>query len=549
MVRSSVSDFVTVMLAVLLVGTLVAAVATPAAANVSGEPELTLTTADNRVSAGETTTLAVNVVNRGEIDRGSDRGNVQAEQRVATARGVTLQARSTGPITVRTRTAAIGSVPDGAAIPARFDITVADDAEPGTYRVPVDVEYKYTPFIGERGGFSQRNEEVEKRRYVRVVVDEEARFEVTSVEAQAPGDSGTFTLALENTGTATANDAVVSLSSLSSDLRFGDGQASQVYVEEWQPGERRTLQFRGSVADDAPLSELPASLSVEYEDNNSVSFASTSTFGITPDDDQSFRVENVDSTLRVAQDGTLTGTVVNEGPRAADNVVVTLSPPSQNVNVLEPEVALGTLDPGEAATVNFDVEVSSAARAGPRQFTLQTQYENADGDTKMADVIRFRQAVDARRDVFSVETRESNVTAGGDARVVLAVTNNRDEPVTDVSAKMFTSQPLSVDDDEAFIDDLEPGETVTVPFRVSADGGAMQKDYPVSVDFQYVDESGETRLTDSYRLPVTVEESSGGLFGGLFGSLFGSVTPGGAVLASALVVVPLSSIGFGFRRR
>lgn len=527
----------------------------PAVALVQGEPNVSLTVADNRLSAGETTTLEVSAVNRGDLEQGSDQGNVQANSRVTTARGLTIHPSSQGPITVRSGDIALGSLQDGAAAPAQFQVTVAEGTAPGTYEVPVEVEYRYTEQVSEQGSRTYQDETVSEERAIQVVVDEDARFEVVDVEARSPGESGTFALDVENTGEATANDAVVGLSSLTGDMQFGaggdgsaqagqgqsaqlgqqgqdqqqggqgaqqarssqsSGQSASVFVEEWVPGEQRTLVFSGSVAEDAPVTDLPASLSFEYTDDRGVEFASESTIGITPEGDQTISFEPGNSTLRVGQEGTVRGTVVNEGPNEVRNAVVTLEPPGRNAEVLEPEVAVGDLEPGEEVDVTFDVEVSSSGRSGERQFSLTTDYENVDGDDRTTDPIRFRQTVEPRMDVFSVDASSTSVTAGGDGRIVLEVTNNQDETVTDVSAKLFASSPLSADDDEAFIAELEPGETAEVPFRVSAGGGAMAKDYPVSVDFQYVDESGETRLTDSYRIPVTVEEDDGGLFG-LFG--------------------------------
>ncbi|WP_178916729.1 COG1361 S-layer family protein [Natronomonas gomsonensis] len=627
--------------------------AAPAAANVTGEPEISLTAGDNRLSAGETTQLQVSVINRGEIQSGSS--NPQVEQRATTARGLTIEPLDDGPITARSGETAVGNVQDGAAIPEVVQLTVAEDADPGTYEVPVRVRYKYTPFVGERGGFSQRDESVSVRRTVEVVVDEEADFEIRDVSAPAPGDSGAVELDLTNTGEAAANDAVVSLESLTEDLQLGTSGSSEAYVDRWEPGENRTVTLSGSVTDGAGIRALPASLSVEYTDDDDVPFTSRSTVGVTPDtggvlavaevdstagpgeqgeigitlehtgeesledvtvdltsreagftfgaasnsasayigsiapgeqrtvtvggqfaenartrgyavdmaigydtgettgatqrntvgvapdDDQTFTFENVDSSLRVSQDGTLRGTFTNVGPNAVENVVVTLDPPNQNVEVLEPQVALGDLDSGESVDVSFDVEVASAARSGPRQFSLRTNYETLDDDERQADAIQFRQSVEPRRDVFGVEARNTNVSAGEESRIVLAVTNQRNETVTDVSAKLFASSPLSTSDDEAYIDELEPGETVEVPFRVSASGSAMQKDYPVSVDFQYVDSSGETRLSESYRVPVSVQESSGGLFG--------SVAPTSALGFAPLLLVPLAPLALRLRRR
>jgi hypothetical protein len=629
--------------------------AAPAAANVTGEPNISLTAGDNRLSAGETTELRMSVINRGEVDQGSSQGNVEAERRVTTARGVTIDADSEGPITVRSAETAVGNVPDGNAVPASIQLSVDENADPGTYRIPIEVSYEYTPFIGERGQYSQRDETEIIQRSIKVVVDEEADIEIRDVSAPAPGDTGAVELELTNAGEAAANDAVVGLESLTEDLQLGTSGSSEAYVDRWEPGENRTVTLSGSVTDGAGIRALPASLSIEYTDDDDVPFTSRSTVGITPDtggvlavaevdstagpgeqgeigitlehtggesledvtvdltsreagltfgaasgsasaylgsiapgeqrtvtvggqfaenartrgyavdmaigydtdettgatqrntvgvvpdDDQTFTFENVDSSLRVSQDGTLRGTFTNVGPNAVENVVVTLDPPNRNVEVLEREVALGDLDAGESVEVAFDVEVASAARSGPRQFSLRTNYETLDDDERQADPIQFRQSIDPRRDVFGVEAQNTNLSAGGENRIVLAVTNQRNETVTDVSAKLFASSPLSTSDDEAFIAELEPGETVEVPFRVSASGSAMQKDYPVSVDFQYVDAAGETRLSESYRVPVSVQESSGGLFG--------SVAPTSALGFAPLLLVPLAPLALRLRRR
>jgi len=632
--------------------------AAPAAANVTGEPNISLTAGDNRLSAGETTELRMSVINRGEIQSGSN--NPQREQRATTARGLTIEPLNDGPITARSGEVAVGNVQDGTANPVGVQLTVDEDADPGTYEVPVQVRYKYTPFVGERGPnegaqYSQRDESVSVRRTVEVVVDEEADIEIRDVSAPAPGDTGAVELELTNAGEAAANDAVVGLESLTEDLQLGTSGSSEAYVDRWEPGENRTVTLSGSVTDGAGIRALPASLSIEYTDDDDVPFTSRSTVGITPDtggvlavaevdstagpgeqgeigitlehtggesledvtvdltsreagltfgaasgsasaylgsiapgeqrtvtvggqfaenartrgyavdmaigydtdettgatqrntvgvvpdDDQTFTFENVDSSLRVSQDGTLRGTFTNVGPNAVENVVVTLDPPNRNVEVLEREVALGDLDAGESVEVAFDVEVASAARSGPRQFSLRTNYETLDDDERQADPIQFRQSIDPRRDVFGVEAQNTNLSAGGENRIVLAVTNQRNETVTDVSAKLFASSPLSTSDDEAFIAELEPGETVEVPFRVSASGSAMQKDYPVSVDFQYVDAAGETRLSESYRVPVSVQESSGGLFG--------SVAPTSALGFAPLLLVPLAPLALRLRRR
>jgi hypothetical protein len=95
----------------------------------------------------------------------------------------------------------------------------------------------------------------------------------------------------------------------------------------------------------------------------------------------------------------------------------------------------------------------------------------------------------------------------------MTIENTANEPLTDISAKLFADSPISADDDEAFVSELGPGETTTITFSISAEGGALDKTYPLSLDFQYEEPDGDTPVSDTYRVPVEVTTESGG--GGL----------------------------------
>jgi hypothetical protein len=44
-----------------------------------------------------------------------------------------------------------------------------------------------------------------------------------------------------------------------------------------------------------------------------------------------------------------------------------------------------------------------------------------------------------------------------------------------------------------------------VTFGIGAAGGALEKTYPLEMDFQYDDAEGDTLTSQTYRLPVSVE--------------------------------------------
>ena len=229
------------------------------------------------------------------------------------------------------------------------------------------------------------------------------------------------------------------------------------------------------------------------------------------------------------------GTVTNTGPSTVRSPVVIFGADNPNVVPGETEYALGDLGPGEAATFDFEAEVVESADAGPRQLTFTVRYRDASGDVRRSDPLDARVDVGPRRPAFTVERTSGPAPAGETGVLVLRVTNAGQEPVTDVSAKLFTDDPLSSADDEAIIDRLDPGASREVRFSLTAGPDALAKEYPVSVDFQYDDADGETRLSDTFRVAVPVEPPAEG--GGLPVALLvgaGAVAVGLAVLVLAL---------------
>ena len=626
----------------LVVSVMLSAIPGLVAADVRGEPDLSATAADNTVTPGQETTLSVTLLNTGVVHEG---GNPNAEQRVMTARGTTLRMRNGGaPVSIESGTVGVGSVHDGAAVPATFRISVHEDAEPGTYELPVVAEYTHTSSISNDSSThqTQTREEVLS---VRVVVSDAAQFEVvdttttapvggsgsvalrvrnvgesaahnTTVAVQStsgaltfggspsaetfagtweagetrlleyeatvapgterrslalqttatfededgvthqwqtttgveplpaqeftvenvdttvtPGANGVLTLSLTNAENRTLKDAAVRVTSPNAALTFRGATSAQTFVGEWSPGETREVPFEVSLADGAPVRNYAVEVSAQYTDGDG-NDGETQPFlvGVRPAGDQSFSLRDVQGSLRVGREGEVSATLVNDGPGAAKNAVLVLENPGQNVQAGETEYAVGDLGPGDTTNVNYELEVSSSAREGPRQFQFHLQYEDAGGETQQSDPVYLRTTVAERRPVFSVNALDATVQTGSSTTLEIEVTNNGDEPVSDVSAKLFADAPLTASDDEAFVDELPPGETRTIQFEISAAGNANGKTYPLSIDFQYDDADGDTLISDTYKVPVQVQERQGGgilsfapIGGGLLALLLGGI--------------------------
>lgn len=497
----------------LIVGLLL--VPTSVVAIVEGEPNLSATASDNEVVPGEEVEFTVTLQNSGEINRSS---NPSLNGQVTTARAVTAQLQEGNdqtdpPVTIKTGKQAVGSIPDGSAVPASFKVSVDENAKPGTYEIPVQVSYSHTESIDPQSG-SYDGTDVHETLYVTLEVVDSARFEIRDVDSDLTvGDSGSVSVTIENTGTALASDANVALTSENSQLTFSGAKTAANYVGSWDPGEARTLTYDATVAAGATPRNYAFTATVNYENQDGVASSSKAlSFGVTPRNEQSFAVESVQSTLRVGQEGTLSGEVVNTGETSVRNAVIVFETENPNVNPVETEYALGTLEAGERADFAFDTEISESATAGPRQFTLRVTYRNGDGEARESDPLDVQAKVDGKQKEFTVEGINTTFAAGETGTMSMTVTNEREVTLTDVSAKLFVDAPLSASDDEAFIETLEPDESETIVFQTTVGGSATAKTYPVKLDFRYDTPDGDTLISETYQVPVTVTEKEGGGF-------------------------------------
>lgn len=581
---------------VLVVGLSVAPVTVTAAVE---DPRFETHVPEPTLVPGQTQQVTVQLVNDAEDvdDSVETASNVQAEMREGST-----------PISVKSGNKLLGTMPDGAPTTVSFTVEVPEDIDPGTYKLPIRLSYEF-----------EGDESETTTVHARVRIEDRAYFRVTETASDVPvGDTGDVSLTLENVGTKTAHNATVTTQSKSADLLFGTSNTASEFVTSWEPGETRTVTFDARATADAQPRTYTLTTNVAYEDaggTDKQSFPMDS--GVTLLRAQEFSFADVQSTLRVGEEGTVTATVTNDGPRPVSDAVVTLNPPDaslkpsdavygigdlavgesatvrfpitvadsaepsprrlgftvsywnvnedlqqteetyltasvaperdrfqlddvqsslqvgeegdvsmtvrnngeaatdvvveilpagQNIHPQESQYAIGAMDAGAQTTVEFPIDVSDNAKPIPRQLSFQVTYEDQDSDQRQTPPYNVRVQIDEHADRFLVEPAKARIDIGGSATIEVEVTNNGDTRVENVNAKIFADDPLSADDDEAYIDVLEPGASETVTFSVGVAGSALPKAYPLSMDLQY-EENGDTKLSDTYQVPVTATES------------------------------------------
>ncbi len=467
---------------------------------VAGRPRLDAFLSQPTVRSGGESTITVDLLNRGEMRFGNE-----LDPRVTTARSVRVEADADGtPLEVTSGETAVGDVSTGAPASVPFDVVVPDDVSDGEYDIEVTARYRYTGQVVP--GFTSHNDRTATERFdVTVVVDDGARFAIVESDTDVQvGGSGDVTVTLENVGEETARDAFVTGAATGSEVVVGDG-SSDVFVGDWEPGENRTVTFDSSVGVDFAGDAYALQSTVQYRDADGAERESpASRTGITPIPKQAFPIDDVTGTLEVGYSGVVSGTLTNDGPLDVDDAVLIVEPRSDRVQVGETRYALPDLADGESTDFAFDADVSGQADPGPRQLRFTVEYTSGDGTVAIESTDRVEVA--PRQPEFELVSEDATIPAGETRRITFEITNQRPETLSSVNAALYADSPLTAVEDEAFVSEIEPGESTEIWFEVAAAGDASVRTYPVEIDFRYDDERGNDRISDVIQYPVEVTE-------------------------------------------
>ncbi|WP_411963330.1 COG1361 S-layer family protein [Haloferax sp. YSMS24] len=426
------------------------------------------------------------------------------------------------PFVVRTGDIFVGTMNDSDTREAEFRVEAPENIAAGEYTLRLKVRYEFD-------NAHRRTYDVD----VPIRIEERVRFAVVGSDSTVPvGGQGAVALTIQNTGELDARNTVVAVTSQSADVTFDGTQTATQFAPEWPVGENRTFVYDTTLDANGSTRGYVLAVDIVYEEPDGARLQySPLAAGFLPVAEQTFSIQNVESTLRVGDDGTVVGEVVNDGGTPARNVVVGLSLPEGSATATETEYAVGDLEPGASAPFSFDVQISDGADAGPRQYTATVTYRDTEGERRTSDDIDLRVNVDSSTPEFGVTVEEGTLEPGQNGELRVTIVNDRAETLRDISAKIYLEEPLSSSDSEAFVDELAPGESAELVFDVSASRAALEKVYPVELDFRYENDAGETTISDAYRVPVRVEAVEDG------GTLpFGLSLPivGAAVLVAAV---------------
>ena len=383
----------------------------------------------------------------------------------------------------------------------QFKMQLGDDAIRRNYSIETVVE-----FLDDAG--QSRQDTV----YVGVRPQPRQSFSIVDQQTAAPiGGAGQLTLAIENTGPQPLFDSTVTVASQDADVTFAQGEReSQTFTGEWAVGEVKTLTYRVSVSDTAVRRNYSLRATVAFEDEfGNERTPRTLITAFRPAPEQAFEIRDVQTDLSIGATGTIDATVVNTGESAVRDAVVVLQAGGTNLDPQAVEYPVGTLQSGQGAPVRFTLDVPATATPGARRLAFVVRYDNAAGDTLESEPLGVQVNVSERQPAFTLEPATTEFTVDSEGRLLVDLTNDRAERVTDITATMSVVDPLDSEDTEAFVSSLDPGETARLSFHLDVSSDAVPKTHSIQVDLSYRDAAGTLREEGPYRIGIEVVPESG----------------------------------------
>ena len=468
-----------------------------------GEPDLDVFAPDATLSPGSTSTITLQVTNRGKLRE----GDLEHREIVTTARSVTAELQDGGPITVETDRQAIGSVADSQVKEVPFTVTVPEDTKPGVYSLDVRFHYTHTYH------YSTYSDSIVDRsrsitRSIDVHIDDSPRFEMQTQDSDVQiGGSGLVNATITNVGGELARDLTVELESTSEDVTLGETARNTARVDELHPGENATVTYEANVRSNAARRTVPITGTVRFTDPDGVQDTQgVTSIGVHPEPEQEFMLSVDESTLRVNETGILQGTIRNAGPaNVSDTVLVLDNAPFEPRN---PTYSIGDLAANESAAFQFRGTVPSDTDAVPQQIDISTLYRTP-ADIERETHRSLHVPVAERRDALVVTAIDSRFDAGEDSILELSVTNQRESEIRDLRLTLGVDEPLRSDFRTTVVSSLQPGETARVAYDLEVDSDAPETRFPATVDVTYIGHDGRRKTVRPSTVAITVTESGG----------------------------------------
>ncbi|MBU0762160.1 MAG: COG1361 S-layer family protein [Candidatus Altiarchaeota archaeon] len=323
-----------------------------------------------------------------------------------------------------------------------------------------------------------------------------------------PGDIGTLTLVIKNTGTQDATDVLLNIPStpkIRIDKRF--------FIGSVKYGAPATVSLTYQIAKDAEVGQHSIPIRLTYDgkdsDGNAISNIQTNydyPLKVYGNPKLSIKYLQADD-AKIGGDVTLKVTIMNMKTNAF-NTVATLSPQTQLVTVLgSNKQYIGEIDSAGTIELTYIVHISDTLESGAYTIPLKLEYENK-GHIQHTETFDIGVYVSGKPDIgiteVTTDPQEAN-PGDEDVEVKVKVENIGTQEVKSLKVSLKTSDPFMESKSYLQTKDLgtvKAGHSSTVSFYVDISDTAKEGIYDLDFQMDYLVGTEKTQKTETVRIVI-----------------------------------------------
>ena len=221
------------------------------------------------------------------------------------------------------------------------------------------------------------------------------------------------------------------------------------------------------------------------------------------------------------------------GILTAVGITAVLESNVEGISVKTGAQELGSLSTGSSSSpVRYSVDIQNGLPAGEYELTLKVTYKHLRNVIYSADAVEsplgglggvknlnmsywynenvtktIPVIIKIKEDTrFEIVDIEHNLSSGSGGMLYVTYKNSGEKVAKSAFVRLSTATPFSTTDDQSYIGDVAPGETVVAKFKLNIDSDSLIYDklYGINSEILYEDAFGHQVVSDPLKVPVQI---------------------------------------------
>jgi hypothetical protein len=391
--------------------------------------------------------------------------------------------------------------------------------------------------------------------------------EVTGINEFAPGEDATISILVKNSGINEVKQLDVGtiepddLPNTAKMVTIGlvsDSDAIRIKTDPQMVGDIRgngnsvIVKFKAKISSNATAGQYQLPLSIRYqyprvivqEAADVFEFAynkAEDTLPITVRIKPQVKIEVLEvapEQLTAGSQGYLNLKIRNNGPENGEMATVKLIR-SGNSPVIPADstIFIGSFPKGGIIECRYKVSISKDATNQTYPVDVAVSYTNREGTMVTSSTETIGVPIKSKT-AFTITSQTSEVPKGGSSTIEVQYRNIGCVTAWNAQARISPHNPITINDNTAYLGDLAPGETAVARYAVEADAAAEPMEYTFDSTIRFRDAQGSSQESDVMPVQIAIIPAASGI----------SAIPGGLPALAGCVIIIISIAVLIYRR-